>query len=62
MVIYSDHFLPKEGELNMIQYNFDRDRIRLFDETKVFDSIIKDGKFPEFSNSFLVILEEKVYE
>ena len=54
-VIYSDEYLPKLGELNNNFRNFDEDRIVLFDETEVFDSIIKAGLFTEMSNSFLVI-------
>lgn len=58
MVIYSDEYLPKVGELKDNMRNFDRERYVLFDEEKAFDSIIKDGLFPIFSNSYLVILEE----
>ena len=38
-------------------WNFDRERLVLFDEEKVFDSLIESGLFPQFSNSYLVILE-----
>ena len=56
-VIYSDDFLPKMGELNDNICNYDGKRMILFDDTKVFDSIIKENLFPYFSNSFLVIGE-----
>lgn len=55
--VYSDKFLPKENDLNNNIRNFDMERMLLFDETKVFDSLIENGLFPEFSNSFLVIAE-----
>ena len=55
--IYSDEQLPKVGSLNYNGANFDRDRMVLFDETSVYDGIIKDNMFPYFSNSFLVVLE-----
>lgn len=55
--IYSDKFLPKENDLNNNIRNFDMERMLLFDETKVFDSLIENELFPEFSNSFLVIAE-----
>lgn len=55
MQIYSDQWLPQTGELREINYNFDRSRIRLYDETSVADSLISNDLFPEFSNSFLVI-------
>ena len=57
--IYSDSYLPKEGELNNNRRNFDKGRMVLFNEGKVFNSIIKEGLFDRFSNSFLVMLKEK---
>lgn len=56
--IYSDNYLPKPGDLGNNMRNFDRSRIISFDEGKVFDSVIKNGLFPFYSNSFLVILEK----
>ncbi|MDO4187734.1 MAG: class I SAM-dependent methyltransferase [Lachnospiraceae bacterium] len=61
--IYSDDMLPNEGELNTNLRNFDNDRVVLFDETKAFDSIIEEGKFDYFSNSFLVVMtKEDIYD
>ena len=54
-VIYSDDYLPQIGELNDNVCNYDGKRMILFDDAKVFDSIIKENLFPYFSNSFLVI-------
>ena len=59
MVIYSDEFLPKRGELYNNIRNFDGDRWVLFDETKTFDGIITSGLFPVFSNSFFIELEKR---
>lgn len=36
----------------MTAYNYDRARMELFDETRVEDTLISNGLFPEFSNSF----------
>lgn len=55
-VIYTDEHLPKLGELRRNLSNFDNERLKLFDEDKAFDNIIKCGLFPEFSNSFLIVL------
>lgn len=55
--IYSDKYLPKVGELTNNINNFDRERLVLFDEGQAFDNIIRNGLFPEYSNSFLVIVE-----
>ncbi|MFT8350521.1 SAM-dependent methyltransferase [Clostridium saccharoperbutylacetonicum] len=56
--IFSDSYLPKEGELNNNMRNFDKERIIMFDETKVYNMIIKEGLFPIYSNSYLVTLEK----
>lgn len=56
--IYSDEYLPKIGELNNNFNNFDADRLVTFDESKVFDTIIGEGMFPVYSNSFLIIVRE----
>jgi len=56
VVIYSDNYLPGVGELQMNQRNFDGERVNLFDESKAFDEIIREGQFPLFSNSFLIML------
>lgn len=55
-VIYSDKRLPHAGELTDNIRNFDRDRMVLFNEKYVFDTVIRDGMFPEFSNSYLVVI------
>ena len=55
--IFSDEYLPHLGMLTDNHKNLDHTRMVFFDEAKVFDSLIKDGMFPYFSNSFLVILQ-----
>ncbi len=52
--IYSDEYLPKVGSLTNNIRNFDQDRVILFDESKVFDTLIENDLFPEFSNSFFI--------
>lgn len=54
--LYSDRRLPGRGELSDNNRNFDRDRLQLFDEKRVFDSVIREGQFPLFSNSYLLLL------
>lgn len=58
LAIYSDDYLPKAGDLTNNMRNFDADRMIVFDESKVFDSLIEDGMFDIFSNSFLVLMGE----
>lgn len=55
VAVYSDAHLPSEGELNQNIRNFDRDRYLLFDESKVFDGLIREELFKEFSNSYLFV-------
>ena len=54
--LYSDDRLPQVGELSTNLRNFDRDRLLLFDEKKVFDTIIQEKQFPLFSNSYMMLL------
>ena len=54
--LYSDRRLPKRGELSNNMRNFDRDRIQLFDEKRVFNTILKEKQFPLFSNSYMLLL------
>ncbi|MDO4616797.1 MAG: class I SAM-dependent methyltransferase [Lachnospiraceae bacterium] len=56
MQIFSDDRLPKIGELKELNYNFDRARMVLFDEIRAADSLIRNDLFPEYSNSFLLVL------
>lgn len=53
--IYSDRYLPRKGDLTYNIANYADDRLILFDEEKVYDSIIEDGQFPLFSNAYLCI-------
>ena len=57
--LYSDDRLPMVGELSDNMRNYDRDRLLLFDEKNVFDSLIKEEMFPFYSNSFMVVVGEK---
>lgn len=54
--IYSDKRLPKKGELTDNIRNLDRDRLLLFNESFVYDSILEDEEYPLFSNSYLVVI------
>ncbi len=53
--IYSDDMLPGMGDLDTNLRNYDADRLVLFDESKAYDAMIEEGKFPEFANSFIVM-------
>jgi len=55
--VFSDRQLPKVGELRNLIHNFDQDRMKLFDEAKVYDSIIANNEFDFFANSFLFVCE-----
>lgn len=53
-VVYSDSYLPSEGELRNITNAYDRKRFKLFDEEVVYDQFCADGMFGYFANSFLI--------
>ncbi len=54
--VYSDRRLPKPGELTDNIRNFDHHRMLLFNEKYVYDSVIRDGMFDIFSNSYLAVI------
>ena len=58
--IFSDEWGPKTGELYHNLRNFDDERLVLFDETRAFDMLIREGKFKEFSNAYLVIIGPEI--
>lgn len=60
--LYSDDRLPQVGELSSNLRNFDRDRLQLFDEKKVFDTVIQENQFPLFSNSYMMLLGPELEE
>ncbi|WP_081795506.1 class I SAM-dependent methyltransferase [Butyrivibrio sp. MC2021] len=55
-LLHSDSYLPKFGELQDNVRNYDRDRLVLFNEKHAYEDLVKDGMYPEFANSFEVIL------
>lgn len=57
--IYTDIYLPKKGELSNNINNLDKMRMLYFQETKAFNSIIEEGLFPQFSNSYLLVLKKE---
>ena len=56
LTIYSDSRLPQTGELTDTRYNFDRLRLSLFEESAVNDSILRNGLYPWFANSYLLLI------
>ena len=52
--IYSEDYLPGRYPLSGNSPNYDRDRFVFFNEEKVMNELIRDGRFEEFANSFLV--------
>ncbi|MCR4890669.1 MAG: class I SAM-dependent methyltransferase [Lachnospiraceae bacterium] len=57
--IYSDERLPSQGDFTENDRNFDGERLKLFDEGLAFDEAVRDGYFPFFSNSYLLVLERE---
>ena len=56
MTVYSDEHLPARGELNRTEYNFDRFRLQLFQESPVYDTLLDNDLYPQFANSFLLLI------
>ena len=56
MTVYSEEHLPAKGELNRTEYNFDRFRLQLFQESPVYDTLLDNELYPQFANSFLLLI------
>lgn len=54
-MLYSDKRLPMTGELSLNLRNYDRPRLLLFDEKSAFDAILREGQFPLYANSYLLV-------
>ncbi|WP_040952370.1 class I SAM-dependent methyltransferase [Gorillibacterium massiliense] len=57
--IYSDKRLPQIGDLVLERYNYDQDKLSFFDEKSVYDNLINSQMYDFFSNSFLIVIENK---
>lgn len=55
LMIFSDKRLPQAGEFGGKCGNYGQKTVQLFDEEKVFDTIIRNNLYPVFANSYLVI-------
>lgn len=60
--LYSDDYLPTINSLTNNMRNFDLDRFELFNESSAFNSLIENQLFPEFSNSFMVVIKKSGVE
>ncbi len=52
--IYSSNNLPKVGSISANSPAYEKEKITAFDEPSAFDMVIKDRRFEEFANSFLI--------
>lgn len=57
-VVYSDEYLPAPGEFVREVECYDRPRYAFFDENAAYNQVIRDGQFPYFANSFLIVAGE----
>lgn len=62
MTVYSDKHLPARGELNRTEYNFDRFRLQMFQESPVYDTLLENDLYPQFANSFLLLIGKEQSE
>lgn len=56
LAVYSDMHLPRAGELTYNYHNFGFDRLELLNETKMWGSVIQDGMFGQYANSFMLLM------
>ncbi|MCI5480130.1 MAG: class I SAM-dependent methyltransferase, partial [Lachnospiraceae bacterium] len=57
--IYSENYMPKAGDLRNITVTYDQNRLQLFREEAVYDSLCRDDMFGYFSNSFLIFAKKE---
>lgn len=56
--VYSEHYLPKKGDLTKDLALYDYPQYLLLDVGAAYDAVCEDGQFGNFANSFLVIWEK----
>jgi len=57
--IFSKDYLPEIGQIGACSPNYDQDRLVMFRENLVYNSLIKNDKFEFFANSFLVFCKNR---
>jgi|GEM_PF-312888 len=55
MSVYSDRRLPESGEIWQDSHVYDKTFYKMFSEASAYESVVKDGLYPVFANSFLVV-------
>lgn len=57
--VYSDRYLPKQGELHEQVKQDEKTRYSLFDEDMAFDKVIEQGTFPQYAHSYMWVLQKE---
>ena len=57
--VYSEYNLPKEGAIRTASPEFEQDKTLLMDEPTAFSEMIREGRFDEYANSYILIFEKK---
>lgn len=60
--IYSDECMPGKGDVRFWGTNYDTTRIALYNDAIMTDQVCQDEMFDYFSNSFLIVANEKKQE
>lgn len=55
-LLYSDQYLPRASDLQDNVYNYDADRLILFNEKRAYEDMIRDGLYSTFANSFELVI------
>lgn len=57
--IYTDNYMPPKGSVRIWNQNYSETRVALYNDAIMADQICKDKVFDYFSNSFLVVVNDK---
>lgn len=52
--LFSDERLPSDNDIKRIKFSYSKDTLLVADERKLYKSIINNGVFPFFANSYLI--------
>lgn len=59
--IFTDKSLPKQGELNQNAFSWEGAHTQAFDQSAEWDRLIKEIRFAEFANSYLISAAKEAY-
>ena len=54
-VIYSEGYLPDEGDVRNVNVHFDKEKYQVMNEDYIYDAMCNENVYEHMTNSFLII-------